>query len=120
MLMSHAEMAAQPGERRSAEPRDLYLILFPSTLQDRVITILEAVGVPGYSETADVIGRGPRGRHFNNPIWPGATGEIFTAVGSEQGQVLMQSLQALDRELERDSRGLYGLHVLSWPCQMLL
>jgi hypothetical protein len=118
--MTYADVAAQPHERPTAEPRDLYLILFPSTLQERVITILEAVGVPGYSEAADLIGRGPRGRHFNNPIWPGATGEIFTAVGSDQGRVLMESLRELDRELERDSRGLYGLHVLTWPCQMLL
>jgi hypothetical protein len=84
--LPYAETATQPPETATTEARQLYLILFPSTLQERVIAILDAVGVPGYSETSDLVRRGPRGRHFNNPIWPGATGEIFTAVGSDQGE----------------------------------
>jgi hypothetical protein len=32
----------------------------------------------------------------------------------------MQRLRALDEELQRSSRGLHGLHVLTWPCQRLL
>ena len=100
--------------------RELYLILFPNGFEERIESILDEVGVPGYSEGPNLVGRGSRGRHFDNQVWPGATGEIFTAIEAGQAEALMERLRALDEEVQRSSRGLHGLHVLTWPCQRLL
>src|ERR1051326_7372382 len=59
---------------------EMYLILYPKELEDAVIGTLESTGVPGYTEMPKMIGRGRHTRHFDNSIWPGATGCIFTVV----------------------------------------
>jgi hypothetical protein len=101
--------------------------------------------VPGYSEGPNLVGPGSRGvpspgldnrivigpspnfppktrapRHFENRVFPGASGEIVTAIEARQAEALMRRLRVLDGELQRSSRGLHGLHVLTWPCQRLL
>jgi hypothetical protein len=108
------------NEVQTPESRDLYLILFPGGLEESIIQILDEIGVPGYSEGPNLLGRGTRGRHFDNQIWPGTTGEIFTAISADQGEPLIQRLRLLNDQLQHSSRGLQGLHVLSWPCQRLL
>ena len=102
------------------DTRNFYVILFPASFAERIEALLDEVGVPGYSRAPDVVGRGPRGRHFNNPIWPGAIGEIFTIVDDACGARLTQQVKLLNAALHAESRGLYGLHVLSWPCHSVL
>jgi hypothetical protein len=48
-----------------------------------------AAGAPGYTEAPKLIGRGRRIRPFGNPIWPGATGAVFTAPTAEQEPMLV-------------------------------
>jgi hypothetical protein len=120
MTMTLTQPLGAPSLADRSELRDLYLIMFPGGFEERVIQVLEAVGVPGYSEGPNLVGRGPRGRHFDNAVWPGSVGEIFSAVEPAQGETLMHWLRALDNELRETSKGLYGLHVLTWPCQQLL
>ena len=115
-----SELESMSSEPEGPESRALYLILFPAGLQERIIEVLDRIGVCGYSEGPNLIGRGTRGRHSNKHIWPGATGEIFTAIAPSEGEVLMQRLRTLNDELQRTSHGLHGLHVLNWPCQRLL
>ena len=88
----------------------LYLILYPKELEDEIIETLEAAGVPGYTEFPKLIGRGRRIRHFDNPIWPGATGAVFTVLTAEQEPMLVPSFQTLAKQLEERSQGLFGLH----------
>jgi hypothetical protein len=102
------------------ETRTLYVILFPESLEDRIEALLDEVGVPGYSRAPAVVGRGPHGRHFNNPIWPGSTGEIFTVLDTTCGTELIQQLAMLNAIVQAESRGLYRLHVFAWPCQSLI
>ena len=111
-----AETDPQRVTAATQPTRCLYLILFPVHVQERIEAILDDVGVPGYSRTPDVLGRGPRRR---DP-WPVASGEIFTAIDAELGKALMQRLTELDVLLQAESRGHRGLHVLSWPCDVLL
>ena len=106
-----------------AEPgsvRQLYWILYPKELEDEIVEALEAAGVPGYTEFPKLIGRGRRARHFDNPIWPGATGAIITVISPEQASNLVEPFQALNRELEERSHGLHGLHMFVVPCQQII
>jgi len=103
-----------------ASSKTLFLIVYPDSSKEEVIQILDSVGVPGFTETEKVVGRGQRGRHFDNPIWPGADGMIYAVVGPPQVRPLATALTEYNRSLEMRSRQLYGLHVFTWACDQLL
>jgi hypothetical protein len=107
----------QPADRAGTMTRTFYLIMFPRELEDDVIEALEQLGLPGYTEFDKVTGRGPRGRHFDTAVWPGAEGSIFTVLGHEDGARLRVALAELSSQLESGSRGLYGLHLFAWACE---
>jgi hypothetical protein len=112
---------AQGSDQRTRLPtRTMRWILYPRNLDDEVIDILDAVGVHGFTRTDKVVGRGPRGHHFENQIWPGADGMIYTVVDTRQIDTLTSALAGLSRALEARSNGLYGLHVFTWPCEQLI
>ena len=98
----------------------MYMIVYPEALRDGVIELLDQVGVPGYTETEKVIGRGSRGRHFDTPVWPGADGMIYALVGPELSEQLAAALTSFGQAVERRSKGVYGLHAFAWPCMQLL
>ena len=105
------------------EPRhtcELYLILYPKELEDDVIELLEAIGVPGYTELPKLVGRGRRIRHFDNPIWPGATGGVFTVLSQDQSQALTTPFEALAERMDSRSHGLNGLHMFALPCRSVI
>src|SRR5579862_7499346 len=92
--------------------RQFYLILYPKELEDEVIESLEAIGVPGYTEMPKMIGRGRHVRHFDNTVWPGATGAVFTVMTPvEARRALVPTFEALAARLDSRSHGLYGIHI---------
>ena len=101
-------------------PLQLYLILYPKELEDRIIETLEAAGVPGYTEFPKLLGRGRRIRHFDNPVWPGSTGAVFTVINPGLIPALVPPFQALNRELDERSRGVAGLHMFALPCRQII
>ena len=108
------------AETDTRDARTFLMLLFPPYMVERVESLLDEVGVPGYSHTPDVLGRGTHGRRQNNPVWPGATGEIFTVVDDGCAHRLLQALTAFNAVIEAESHGLYGVHVVTWPCEVLL
>ncbi|HEY1292744.1 MAG TPA: hypothetical protein VGJ60_06580, partial [Chloroflexota bacterium] len=84
MVQLHTQSIAMDsvgvGGASVRETRELYLILYPKELEDEIIQALESTGVPGYTEMPKMIGRGRHIKHFDNPVWPGATGCVFTVL----------------------------------------
>jgi len=109
-----------PGARDPGHSGELYLILYPKELEADVIGLLETAGVPGYTELPKLVGRGRRVRHFDNPIWPGATGGVFTVVTQQQARALTAPFESLAAKIETRSRGLYGLHIYALPCRQVI
>jgi hypothetical protein len=105
---------------RNPWPLALYLILYPQELEERIVETLEAAGVPGYTEFPKLIGRGRRIRHFDNQIWPGATGAVFTVIGPDLVSALVPPFEALNRQMEERSRGIHGLHMFAIPCRQVI
>ena len=99
---------------------DLYLILYPKEREETILETLEAIGVPGYTEFPKCIGRGRRIKQFDNQIWPGATGAIFTVIPREQAAALVRPFRRLNRQLEARSHGVAGLHIFALPCQQVI
>ena len=112
---------AQEDESELLGPTmELYLILYPKEREETILQTLEAIGVPGYTEFPKCIGRGRRIKHFDNQIWPGATGAIFTVIPREQAPTLVRPFRALNRQLEERSHGVAGLHIFALPCQQVI
>ena len=99
---------------------ELYLILYPKEREETILQTLEDIGVPGYTEFPKCIGRGRRIRHFDNQIWPGATGAIFTVIPREQAPTLVRPFRQLNRQLEERSHGVAGLHIFALPCRHVI
>jgi hypothetical protein len=108
------------GPESIGRAMELYLILYPKEREETIIQTLEAIGVPGYTEFPKLIGRGRRVRHFDNPIWPGATGAVFTVISSEQAPALVGPFRRLNRDLEARSHGAGGLHMFALPCRQII
>lgn len=119
MVQIDRQGAASAADLHAA--REMYLILYPKELEDEIIQALESTGVPGYTEMPKMIGRGRHVRHFDNPVWPGATGCVFTVVTpAEARTTLLPTFEALAANLETRSNGLYGLHMYALPCEQVI
>jgi hypothetical protein len=119
MVQIEREPAATGADQHAR--REMYLILYPKELEDEVIQTLEATGVPGYTEMPKMIGRGRHVRHFDNAVWPGATGAVFTVVEPNEARMaLLPAFEALAASLETRSHGLYGIHIFALPCEQVI
>ena len=109
------------GRMGAREQRAFYLILYPKELEEEVIQTLEATGVPGYTEMPKMVGRGRHVKHFDNPVWPGATGAVFTVLTpTEAEEKLIPTFRAMAEQLDARSHGLYGVHMFAMPCSQII
>jgi hypothetical protein len=119
MVQIESQRGMADGDVSTAQ--ELYLILYPKELEDEIIQALESTGVPGYTELPKMVGRGRHVRHFDNPVWPGATGCVFTVLNPQVARTnLLPTFEALAANLESRSHGLYGLHIFALPCQQVI
>lgn len=119
--MLQTEPQAQSAWDGQTGTREMYFILYPKELEDEIIQALESVRVPGYTEMPKMVGRGRRVRHFDNPVWPGATGCVFTVLARAEAQAhLLPTFRALAASLETRSHGLYGVHIYAMPCEQVI
>jgi hypothetical protein len=116
--MVQVEAKPVAGERGVQE---MYLILYPKELEDEILQALESTGVPGYTEMPKMVGRGRHIKHFDNAVWPGATGCIFTVLDPDEAHnKLLPTFKGLAANLDTRSHGLYGLHIFALPCEQLI
>lgn len=119
--MVQVESPLNATESELTTTLEMYLILYPKELEDEIIAALESTGVPGYTEMPKMVGRGRHVRHFDNPVWPGATGAVFTVVAPEVARrQLLPTFKVLAANLDTRSKGLYGLHIFALPCTQLI
>lgn len=118
MVQLERQPVVERGTRTTCE---MYLILYPKELEDEIIQALESTGVPGYTEMPKMVGRGRHVRHFDNSVWPGATGCVFTVLSPKEARLnFLPTFEALAANLETRSHGLYGLHIFALPCEQLI
>jgi hypothetical protein len=114
--MQTADQLATKFGLPTKQQQTMYMIVYSESAEEDLLAILDAVGVAGFTQTSRVLGRGPRGRHFDTQVWPGADGMIYTVVTQQQSDVLGPTLMNLSQRLEAESNGMHGLRVFTWPC----
>lgn len=95
------------------------LLIFPQGVETEIVQMLDDLKVPGFTQTAKVTGRGPRGRHFDNSVWPGADGAIFTVVSHAQVAAVASGVRRMSSRLSHASLGLYGVRMFTWQCHQV-
>jgi hypothetical protein len=97
----------------------MYLLLYPRVLEGEILAELDTAGMTGYSVLPKIVGRG-REPHFDNPVWPGASGAVLAVVQPDETKQLVEHIRGLNSELGSRSRDMYRLHLYALPCEELL
>ncbi|RAL25390.1 hypothetical protein DL240_04045 [Lujinxingia litoralis] len=76
------------------------MITYNEVLSERLIDLLEAQGVRGFTRWNGVQGRGSvEGEpHMGNHIWPSLNGAMYCVVEDEQVDAFLDALAALDEK----------------------
>ena len=94
----------------------LLLILVDSNHRKDVEAILDAHGVPGYSELPNVLGKGETGRKQGSRAFPGSSTLYFVAIEGDPCDTLCGELKALRESAGREE----GLKVFTLDAEMVI
>lgn len=72
----------------------LVLVIFHEVYRDRIRQLLEALGVPGYTELRELGGRGETGRRYDTSVWPGRNAAVLTVVDAEVSDLVVKEVRA--------------------------
>jgi hypothetical protein len=116
----HTRRGIQDGDNNRTMDGELCLILYPKELEDEILELLEVEQVPGYTAMPKMVGCGRRIRHFDNPVWPGASGAVFSVVTHNQAAALALTVRRYSDRLAARSHGFYGVNFFALPCRQLI
>ena len=91
----------------------LLLMMYAGTSPERISSVLEAHGAPGYSVVRDVTGAGERGRHSGTRAWPGTGAMLVSVLPADEVDVLTNALRAAGTALPAGE----SLHVAVLPVE---
>lgn len=82
----------------------LVLVIFHEIYRERIRDLLEALGVPGFTEFRELGGRGETGRRYDTSIWPGRNAAVMTVVEAAQAERVVKELRAFKEALGTATR----------------
>lgn len=97
----------------------MLILVFRSTLNEEVLSVLDGLKLPGYTETAEVYGTGSTGRVFDSHAWPGYNSMVLSAVGEGDARKVAGALGELSVRLTAQGEKV-PLRLFAVPCEQLL
>jgi hypothetical protein len=91
----------------------LLLLMYVGSNPQRISSVLEAHGAPGYSVLHDVTGAGSHGRIEGNRAFPGIGTMLVTVVPDDQVEPLQVALRTAGAQLPKGE----SLHVAVLPVE---
>jgi nitrogen regulatory protein PII len=87
------------------------LITYNQSLTDEVQEILDELSIRGFTQLTDIKGRGTvdGDPHEGTHTWPELNNGHLTVIGDEKVPVLLEKLQSLNKEVEKQ-----GLRAFVW------
>ncbi len=99
----------------------MLMLVFRSSLKERVHVLLEECDVRAYTEMPETIGAGQSGPAEGVSFYPGVNSVIMVAVDDIHADRVEAAVKAwCDEVLQRPGSLKPSLRIFSWPCRQLI
>ena len=98
----------------------MLMIVFRSSLKDRIEELLRTCDVNAYTEIPETVGLGETGLAEGSSIWPGVNSVIMVALADDHAERVGGAVQALVEEGAKSKHWAKPpIRVFAWPCAQL-
>ena len=99
----------------------MLMLLFRSSLKERIHELLAQCGVPAYTEVPETIGRGETGPAEGVFFDPGVNSVILVAADDERTELVERALKAwCDGVMQRPGGQRPSVRCFVWPCRQMI
>lgn len=99
----------------------MLMIVFRSSLKDRVENLLQRCDVNAYTEIQETMGLGETGLAEGSSIWPGVNTVVMVALPDDHAERVGNEVRALVEEGSRNKHlAKPPIRVFAWPCAQLV
>ena len=98
---------------------DMLMIVFRSSLKERVHEILQSSGVMAYTEFPETAGTGQSGSTEGASFYAGRNNVIMVSLESDQRDKVASMINARCIEAQHSGWVKPAIRVFSWPCTQL-
>lgn len=100
---------------------NMLMLVFRSSLKERVHEFLVQCGLRAYTEVPETIGTGQTGPAEGVSFYPGVNSVILVAADDERTELLERAINAWCDEVMQRPRGRRpSLRCFVWPCRQLI
>lgn len=92
----------ETGADAARETRALLTIIYDSGVDERLMELVAAQGLDGWTRIEGAHGYGGREYKLDSPIWPGTNNVLLLAVTPEQAATLADAIRALQATYRRE------------------
>ena len=90
----------------------MIMITVISSYLEGTRTLIEGLGIRGFTQISELKGAGRRGKRMDSPVFPGTSSMLLTVVGDEEARQLMENLGDYSSSLpEKDALRAFQLQV---------
>ncbi len=97
----------------------MLILIFRSSLNEQVLSVLDELKLPGYTESTEVYGTGSMGRAFDSHAWPGYNSMVLSAVGEDDARRVAEAMKELSRKLTEGGEKV-PLRLFAVPCEQMI
>lgn len=99
----------------------MLMIVFRSSLKDRVEELLQNCDVHAYTEIPETVGLGETGPAEGSSIWPGVNSVIMVALMDDHADRVGKEVKAfVEQGAQNKSWAKPPIRVFVWPCAQLV
>jgi hypothetical protein len=95
---------------------DMLMIVFRSSLKERVYELLQVSGVLAYTELPETVGTGQSGSSEGISFYAGGNSVIFVSLEPAQHEKVVGAIKAWCAEAQHSGWVKPAIRVFSWPC----
>jgi hypothetical protein len=99
---------------------DMLMIVFRSSLKERVYELLRVSGVMAYTEFPETVGTGQSGSAEGISFYAGGNSVIFVSLESAQREKIVGAIKSWCAEAQHSGWVKPAIRVFFWPCSQLI
>ena len=99
---------------------DMLMIVFRTSLKERVHELLQTCGVMAYTEFPETAGTGQSGSTEGVSFYAGVNSVILVSLESDQRDKVTGAINAWCKEAKQSGWVKPAIRVFSWPCTQII